>query len=137
MTVDAAYIAAVSNGLFSVGNGGTISDTTFALYLSQATEEVEADLPATISITLKEEATAYLICHRIEAWKGLLDVNQESTGGDYSYGKKSNTVDSWLVAYDTLKSRVTGKKSGRGSSVKATHSSVSTDLQFDYNPIGA
>lgn len=137
MAVDAAYIAAVSNGLFSVGTTGTISSETFALYLSQATGEVEADLPSSISSTLKEEAIAYLICHRIEAWKGLLDINQESTGGDYSYGKKSNTIDSWLVAYDRLKTQLTGKKPGRGVSVKATHSSVETDLQFDYNPIGA
>jgi hypothetical protein len=134
MTVDAAYIAAISGGLFP---SGSISSDTFTLYLAQATGEVEADMPATISTTHKDEAIAYLICHRVEAWKGLLDVNQENTGGDYSYGKKSNTVDSWTIAYDALKSRLTGKKAGRGSSVKATHSSVSSELQFDYQQIGA
>ena len=136
MAVDAAYIAAVSNGLFSVGTGGTISDTTFALYLAQATGEVEADMPTSILSALKDEAIAYLVCHRIEAWKGLLDLNQENTGGDYSYGKKTNTIDSWTMAYDRLKSQIAGKRAGRGTSVKATHSSVATELQFDYNPIG-
>ena len=137
MTVDAAYIAAVSNGLFSVGTGGTISNETFALYLAQSTTEVEADLPSTINSTLKDEAVAYLICHRIEAWKGMLDVNQENIGGDYSYGKKSGTIDSWLMAYDRLKTSVTSNKKQRGVYASATHASVSSDMKMDYNPIGS
>ncbi len=142
MAVDAAYIAAISNGLFP---SGTIPSETFTLYLAQATGEVEADMPSSISATLKDEAIAYLICHRVEAWKGLLDLQSENSGGDYSYSKKQFSVaaeanipvDSWTMAYDRLKRQITGKKSGRGASVKATHSSVSTELAFDYNPIGA
>lgn len=137
MTVDAAYIAAISNGLFSVGTGGTISTDTFALYLAQSTTEVEADLPTTINSTLKEEAIAYLICHRIEAWKGMLDVNQENIDGDYSYGKKSGTIDSWLMAYDRLKIAITANKKTRGGYASATHASVSSDMKMDYNQIGS
>ena len=137
MTVDAAYIAAISNGLFSVGTGGTISNETFALYLAQSTTEVEADLPTTINSTLKDEAVAYLVCHRIEAWKGMLDVNQENIGGDYSYGKKSGTIDSWLMAYDRLKASVSSNKKQRGGYASATHASVNSDMKMDYNPIGS
>ena len=132
MTVDAAYISAISSGMFTIGTGGTISTETFALYLAQSTIEVESDLPSSINTTLKDEAIAYLVCHRIEAWKGLLDLNGESVP-DHSYTKKSGSVDSWTLAYDRLKTSVTGKKSGRGRYVAVTPSdSSSVAYPLDY-----
>jgi len=132
MTVDAAYINAISSGMFTIGTGGTISDATFALYLAQSTLEAETDLPSSINSTLKDEAVAYLVCHRIEAWKGLLDINNESVP-DHSFSKKNGSVDSWTMAYDRLKSSVTGKKKQRGTYVSAVPSdSSSVAYPLDY-----
>jgi len=131
MTVDAAYINAISSGMFTIGTGGTISDATFALYLAQSTREVESDLPASIDTSLKDEAVALLVCHRIELWKGMLDINNESVP-DHSYSKKSGSVDSWTLAYDRLKAQLTGKKKSRGTYVSATPSDSAIALPLDY-----
>ena len=132
MTVDAAYISAISSGMFTIGTGGTISDATFALYLAQSTREVESDLPSSIDSSLKDEAISLLVCHRIELWKGLLDLNGESVP-DHSYTKKSGSVDSWTLAYDRLKTQITGKKSGRGRYVSVTPAdSSSVAYPLDY-----
>lgn len=131
MTVDAAYISAISSGMFTIGTGGTISDTTFALYLAQSTREVELDLPSSIDSSLKDEAISYLICHRIEAWKGMLDINSESVP-DHSYSKKSNSVDSWTIAYERLKVQLTGKKKRLGTYVSATPTDSVISLPLDY-----
>jgi len=64
-------------------------------------------------------------------------VNQENIGGDYSYGKKSGTIDSWLMAYDRLKTSVSSNKKQRGGYASATHASVNSDMKMDYNPIGS
>jgi hypothetical protein len=131
MAVDAAYISAISSGMFTIGTGGTISTETFALYLTQSTREVEADLPSSIDSALKDEAISLLVCHRIEAWKGLLDINGESVP-DHSYSKKSGSIDSWLIAYDRIKTTITGKKKSRGTYVASTPTDSSIALPLDY-----
>ena len=139
MTVDAAYISAISNGMFTIGTGGTISSETFALYLAQSTSEVESDLPSSINSSLKDEAVSLLVCHRIEVWKGLLDINSESVP-DHSYSKKqvsvaqgaNVSVDSWTLAYDRLKAQITGKKKSRGTYVAVTPADAAMSLPLDY-----
>lgn len=131
MAVDAAYISAISSGMFTIGTGGTISNETFALYLTQSTREVEADLPSSIDSALKDEAIALLVCHRIESWKGLLDIQNESVP-DHSFAKKSGSVDSWTLAYDRLKASLTGKKKSRGTYVKVSPTDSAIALPLDY-----
>lgn len=89
MTVDAAYISAMSNGLYTVSDsGGTITNATFTLYLTQATAQVEDDLPSSVSSVSKDELVALMVCHRIVAADARLEFNSESIDG-VSYNKQA------------------------------------------------
>jgi len=52
MAVDAAYISAISGGEYSVGTTGTISQSTFDLFLAQAVQQATADAPKQYQILL-------------------------------------------------------------------------------------
>ena len=133
MTVDAAYIGAISGGEYSVGTTGTISQSTFDLFLAQAVQQATADAPKTVSNSVVfDELVGLQVCYRISRMDRKLDVSGEKLGADVSYSK--NAEDSWLVAYDKLlASAKTKSKGAAGASV--THASVDTSIKFDTTDI--
>lgn len=133
MTVDPAYISAMSNGLYTVSDsGGTITNATFTLYLTQATAQVDDDLPSSVSSVLKDELIALMVCHRIVAADARLEFNSESIDG-VSYSKQVGET-SWSIQYSKKLQNM--KNRGRSSTLlKATHSDTSTSLKFDDSQI--
>jgi len=131
VTVDAAYISAISNGLYTVSDTtGTISTTTFSLYLNQATAQVAAEFPSFASSYLKDEAIGLLVCHRIVRADGRLEFNSESIDG-VSYNKQAGET-TWSLAYNKMLQGMKGKGS---ASVSVTHSDVDSSLKFDEAPV--
>lgn len=133
MTVDATYISAISGGEYSVGVSGTISQSTFELFLSQAIKQATTDAPnSTGDAVVFDELVGLQVCYRISRMDRKLDVSGEKLGADVSYSK--NAEDSWLVAYDKLLSSAL-KKSKRSTGGSATHASVDTSIKFDMTDI--
>lgn len=131
MTVSPSMILAMSNGVFTVGDTGFITQGAFELYLSQATAQATDDLPSDINSVKKEEAIALLVCHRIERSFGKTDITSESTGGEHSISKKGSGETSWSLAYNDMVMRETSRKKKSVLVLSAEHASTSSTLKFD------
>jgi len=83
---------------YTIGTTGTITDTTFGIFLTKAKARVTLDDPG---FTLQQctEAVALLICHQIARKKGQTGKTSLSIG-KYSYSKKlASGLTSWMDDY--------------------------------------
>lgn len=107
MTVTADTIRLVSQGEYIIGDGKTLTDSDFAVFLKWATDQFAIDNPGNATDSIADQAISLLVCHYIDRAQNDQHIRSENAG-DGTTGF-DETGSNWMKSYQAIVSSLIEK----------------------------
>jgi len=126
MAVTADTIRLISQGEYTIGTSGTISEADFSTFLLWATSQFSLDNPGNSTDAISDLAIGLLICHYIDRTKNDQHITSEEAGdGSTRFDSSgSNWMKSYKEIISSLKAKAAELRANPGLTVKQPSSGV-------------
>lgn len=126
MAVTADTIRLISQGEYTIGTSGTISEADFSTFLLWATSQFSLDNPGNSTDAISDMAIGLLICHYIDRTKNDQHITSEDVGdGSTRFDSSgSNWMKSYQEIISSLKVKAAELRANPGLTVKQPSSGV-------------
>ena len=126
MAVTADTIRLISQGEYTVGTSGTITEADFSTFLLWATSQFSLDNPGNSTDAISDLAIGLLICHYIDRTKNDQHITAEKAGdGSTEFDSSgSNWMKSYQEIISSLKVKAAELRANPGLTVKQPSSGV-------------
>jgi len=126
MAVTADTIRLISQGEYTIGTSGTISEADFSTFLLWATSQFSLDNPGNSTDAISDLAIGLLICHYIDRTKNDQHITAEKAGdGSTEFDSSgSNWMKSYQEIISSLKVKAAELRANPGLTVKQPSSGV-------------
>ena len=126
MAVTADTIRLISQGEYTIGASGTISEADFSTFLLWATSQFSLDNPGNSTDAISDLAIGLLICHYIDRTKNDQHITAEKAGdGSTEFDSSgSNWMKSYQEIISSLKVKAAELRANPGLTVKQPSSGV-------------
>jgi len=126
MAVTADTIRLISQGEYTIGTSGTISEADYSTFLLWATSQFSLDNPGNSTDAISDLAIGLLICHYIDRTKNDQHITAEKAGdGSTEFDSSgSNWMKSYQEIISSLKVKAAELRANPGLTVKQPSSGV-------------
>lgn len=126
MAVTADTIRLISQGEYTIGTSGTITEADFSTFLLWATSQFSLDNPGNSTDAISDLAIGLLICHYIDRTKNDQHITSEKAGdGSTEFDSSgSNWMKSYQEIISSLKVKAAELRANPGLTVKQPSSGV-------------
>ncbi len=120
MAVTADTIRLISQGEYTIGTSGTISEADYSTFLLWATSQFSLDNPGNSTDAISDMAIGLLICHYIDRTKNDQHITAEKAGdGSTEFDSSgSNWMKSYQEIISSLKTKAAELRANPGLTVK-------------------
>ena len=126
MAVTADTIRLISQGEYTIGVSGTISESDFSTFLLWATSQFSLDNPGNSTDAISDMAVGLLVCHYIDRAKNDQHITSEDAGdGTTEFDTSgSNWMKSYQEIISSLKTKAAELRANPGLTVKQPSTGV-------------
>lgn len=126
MAVTADTIRLISQGEYTIGTSGTISEADFSTFLLWATSQFSLDNPGNSTDAISDMAIGLLVCHYIDRTKNDQHITSEDAGdGTTGFDSSgSNWMKSYREIISSLKTKAAELRANPGLTVKQPSTGV-------------